>query len=140
MKFRRLLVYSSILRLMIETYMPICLAVCLGLKNLYGTTMADKLCAVLAWTLPFYCVFLPTRFYRFLRDNRSQLRDPEFQLKYNSIYLGFDTHKLYSLSFMTLQMYRKLVIVLVILFLFSSHIIQVTITLYMQLIMLIYII
>ena len=41
---------------------------------------------------------------------------------------------------MTLQMYRKLVIVLVILFLYSSHIIQVTITLYMQLIMLIYII
>ena len=49
-------------------------------------------------------------------------------------------YKISSLSFMTLQMYRKLIIVFIILFLYGSHIIQVTITLYMQLIMLIYIV
>ena len=65
MKFRRLIVYNSILRLMIETYMPICLATFIGLQNLNGTTLTDKLNALLSWIMTFYCLFLPQRFYRF---------------------------------------------------------------------------
>ena len=59
------------------------------------------------------------------------MKEPEFKSKYESIYLGIDVYKISPLSFMTLQMYRKLIIVFIILFLYGSHIIQVTITLYM---------
>ena len=101
-RIREGLVYNSILRFCIETYMPVCLATILGLQNLHGENWTDKICTVMSCFLFIYCLLLPTKFYRFVRENRQSLREPRFKKMFNSIYLNINYYKLQSLTFLTL--------------------------------------
>ena len=58
-KINQQIVYSSLLRILIETYMPVCLATALGLQNLYGVTWNDKACTVMSGFMLIYCLYLP---------------------------------------------------------------------------------
>lgn len=93
--------YNALLRVMIESYMPICLATFIGISNMEGQNAVDKLTAVLSIMLVLYCLNLPIGMYRFLREFRHILHEKETKAAFYSLYLDVEYYKLQALPFNT---------------------------------------
>jgi len=70
---KKKIVYNTLLRMAMETYMPISLATFVGIANFWATNSVDKVNAILAFFLAFYLVQLPFYCYRFLREFKDTL-------------------------------------------------------------------
>ena len=95
---KKKVMFNSILRLTIESYMPIAFATGVGMLNLRAGKTIDKINAILTIFWAVYLIFLPNYYYKFLRTFRPTLHKPEIKAQYSSIYLNVDYLSLPALS------------------------------------------
>jgi uncharacterized membrane protein len=62
---------------MIETYMPVMIAALVNVRYIKTEENAEKLSAVIAFTLLVYGLNVPNWFYKFLREFRHSLHEKE---------------------------------------------------------------
>ena len=71
---------------------------------------------ILAITFLCYLIVIPYGMYRFLRLYRAVLPKPETKESYHALYVGVDYFKISALSFQMLQLYRKFIMILIVVY------------------------
>jgi amino acid permease len=72
-EIKKKIVYNTLIRISMESYMPISLATFVGILNFYAENSVDKVNAILSFFLVIYLVVLPYYCYQFLRVFKSTL-------------------------------------------------------------------
>ena len=85
------------LRVMIESYMPIAFATGISIVNIKAENTVDKVNAIICIVWGLYLLYVPYYFYRFLRNYRGQLPSQTIKDQFSSLYLNVDYYKLQAL-------------------------------------------
>ncbi len=132
-------VWNSLIRFSIETYYPVCISMFIGISTIGGSTDIERMNFVLAATFLCYLLVLPYGMYRFLRLYRAVLPNGQTKDAYHALYAGVDYFKIQALSFQMLQLYRKFIMIMLVVFLQSLSAIQIHFIVILQLVILTYV-
>ena len=94
---KKKIVYNTLLRMLMETYMPISLATFVGIYYTAAENSVDKVNAILSTVLAIYLLLVPNYCYKFLREFKDTLHLPEVKATYWALYLTVDYYKLKAL-------------------------------------------
>jgi hypothetical protein len=99
--------YNSLLRYGIQSYFKMAI---LGLTSSLSFSIEDQSHQINSLVTGFILLFLltfPIFTFNFLKDNKSKLTTPEYTLRFNSLYLGLETDRSYTLLNTTLFLVRR---------------------------------
>ena len=110
------LMFNSVLRSLMQTYLLTCISTLTSLLNVNLTHTQGKVDFAIAICITIFAISFPIFTVKFLRRNKDKLREPAFKSKYDSIYQNVDYYKDKALSHTSFFLTRRLLFAFVIVF------------------------
>ena len=119
------LMFNSVLRSLMQTYLLTCISTLTSLLNVNLTHTQGKVDFAIAICIIIFAISFPIFTVKFLRRNKDKLSEPAFKSKYDSIYQNVDYYKDEALSHTSFFLTRRLLFAFVIVFCGKSLVLQV---------------
>ena len=132
------LMFNSLLRACMQTFFMTCVGLWYSLK---GTSVDSKegiISLIVAILLTIYVFGFPIFSWMFLSKKKDKLREPEFKIKYDSLYLNLDYYKTKALPNTSFFFLRRIMFAALIVFCTSSIVLQIFIADILSTLMLVY--
>ena len=134
------LMFNSLLRALLESYLNLAIAVCYSLGKLASNFGTNWIEFGLSLTLLIHVVGFPIFTTLFLRNRFDKLGSEQYKLRVGSLYQNQDYLKKRAIYFTTLFLVRRLIFAAVICFFFSNVVLQIAIVDCLSMILIIFLI
>ena len=121
------LMFNSVLRALIQTYLANSLAVMLSFKSTDFESTKGVTDFIVACLLIIVLLAYPLWIFRFLRKRKQELSDPEMRKKFDSVYQNVDVDKTNALQHTSYFLWRRILFAAIIVYGYSSIVLQVLI-------------
>ena len=108
------LMYNSILRALMQTFLANCIAMWLALSSYDVSSIQGAIDFLLAVIVLVFTVMFPVMAYKFLHKNEEIVSQPTFKAKFDSIFQNVDYHNKKALAYASLFLGRRLLYAFVI--------------------------
>jgi len=122
---RKQFMFSFILRLVLETYLEICICVLINLKNLQKSTAGDRFATSTTAILSVIVIFLPPVLAVFCTLYRNHLYDPLFVQRFGALFESLDPNRSISVMYFPAFTLHRLLFAWTAVFLVDSAIYQI---------------
>ena len=119
------LMFNSILRALIQTYLANSLAVLVSFKSTNFNSSMGITDFVAACLLIIVLLAYPIWIYKFVLKRKLELSEPEMRKKFDSVYQNVDVEKTKALSHTSFFLWRRILFAVVIVYGYSSIVLQV---------------
>lgn len=132
------LMFNSILRALLQTYLQTCISAWFSLQSTNFATSEAKVDFGLALITIAFAIGFIVFSYKFLHKKSKNLREPSFKAKYDSLYQNLEYYKKSALSNTSFFLLRRLLFAALIVFCGTSLVLQVLLADILSTLLLIY--